>query len=126
MRRSSGSSAGVYFLDREARLAAIRAATGRLRHRRPEVRRVLLFGSLAHGLAGPRSDADLLIEVVSSSRAELRDRIPEMLEALRPLPCPVDLFILTTEELASPAASIGVVREALERGIDLLDLTPPT
>ncbi len=87
---------------------------------------MLLFGSLAHGLAGPRSDADLLIEVVSSSRAELRDRIPEMLEALRPLPCPVDLFILTTEELASPAASIGVVREALERGIDLLDLTPPT
>jgi predicted nucleotidyltransferase len=120
MRRPSERTAGATFLDREARIAAIRAAAERLRSRRPEVRRVVLFGSLAHGLAGPRSDADLLIEVASSAHAELRNRIPEMLEGLQPLPCPVDLFILTSEELQRREASIGVVRVALEHGIDML------
>ena len=44
-----------------------------------------------------------------------------MLRALRPLPCPVDLFVLTSEELDRYAREgHPLVREALEHGRDLL------
>lgn len=84
------------------------------------MRRVILFGSLVRGPAGPRSDADLLVVVATSAHREPRDRVPEMRAALRPLPCPADLIVLRSEELQDPEASIGVVREALRSGIDLL------
>jgi hypothetical protein len=43
-------------------------------------------------------------EVEASPYAQPRDRIPEMLEALSPLPCPVDLFVLTPAEISSARA----------------------
>jgi predicted nucleotidyltransferase len=51
------------------------------------------------GVPTPRSDADLLVILSESNHPEPRDRVPEVLRALRPLPCPVDLFVLTSEEL---------------------------
>jgi hypothetical protein len=49
------------------------------------------------------------------------DRIPEILATLSPLPCPVDVFVLTSEELAHAIREQSpLVREALEHGQDLL------
>lgn len=87
----------------------------------PAIRRVVLFGSLAHGIPTPRSDADLLIVVDRSEQPEPRDRIPEMLRALRPLPCPVDLVVVTAEELERHTGEgHPLLREALAHGEDLL------
>ncbi len=87
----------------------------------PSIRRIVLFGSLAGGVPTPSSDADLLV-VVESSRFEApRDRIPEMLGALSPLPCPVDLFILTAAEMDQCVrADSPTVRVALAQGLELL------
>ncbi|MBI2963850.1 MAG: nucleotidyltransferase domain-containing protein [Deltaproteobacteria bacterium] len=82
---------------------------------------MLLFGSLTRGTPTPRSDADLLVEVAASVHPTPRDRIPDVLRALSPLPCPVDLFVFTSAEVerlredGSP-----LVRVALEEGVDLL------
>ena len=90
----------------------------------PSVRRVVLFGSMANGIPTPRSDADLLIVVGSSEHAQARDRIPSMLAAMSPLPCPVDLFVLTEDELAvGEARGDPIVREALANGVELLVAT---
>jgi predicted nucleotidyltransferase len=87
----------------------------------PSIRRVVLFGSLASGIPTPRSDADLLIVLEASPHDAPRDRVPEVLEALAPLPCPVDLFVLTAAELeAACGAGGGVVATALSSGVDLL------
>ena len=121
MRNRSSSSAGATYLDREARVAELRAAAGRLAAKIPAVERVILFGSLVAGLPTPRSDADLLVIVAESPHGEPRDRIPEVLGALRPLPCPVDLFVLTAAEVARHAGEgHPLLREALGRGRDLL------
>jgi predicted nucleotidyltransferase len=119
--RSSPSSAGAIYLDREQRIADLRAAAGRAVSRMPAIRKVILFGSLAAGIPGPRSDADLLVEVSTSPHGQPRDRIPELLRALSPLPCPVDLFVLTTGELARLRKDGSpLLREILRAGIDLL------
>jgi len=104
MRRGSPSSAGATYLNRLERVEALRQVAARAANALHEIRSVVLFGSLASGVPTPRSDADLLVEVTSSRFAEPRDRLPEVLRALSPLPCPVDLFVLTTAEIESGRA----------------------
>jgi predicted nucleotidyltransferase len=121
MPRRSSASAGDVYLDRERRIEELRASARRAAARVPGLQRVILFGSLAHGVPTVRSDADLLVVVATSEHREPRDRVPEVLRALSPLPCPVDLFVLTIGEVER-GASEGqpLVREALSHGRDLL------
>ena len=86
MRRRSSSSAGAVYLDREQRLEELRVAATRAAARLPAVRRVILFGSLVEGIPTPRSDADLLVVLSESDQRLPRDRVPEVLSALMPLP----------------------------------------
>jgi predicted nucleotidyltransferase len=121
MRSRSSISAGAVYLDREARIAELRASASRAAARIPGIERVILFGSLASGIPTPRSDADLLVVVAESPHPEPRDRVPEVIRALAPLPCPVDLFVLTAAELERHThEGNAVVREALAHGRDLL------
>lgn len=114
-------SAGAIYLDRPRRIEELRDAARRLATRRPEVQRVILYGSLARGTATPRSDADLLVVVRESVHGSLRDRIPEILLALSPLPCPVDLHVLTVAEFDQGVEERNpLVREAREGGIALI------
>jgi len=102
-------------------VARLREAARRAAERLPTIRRVVLFGSLASGIPTPRSDADLLVIVRSSAHAEPRDRVPALLEALAPLPCPVDVFVLTEAELEEARqAGSALLREVTASGIDLL------
>ncbi len=87
----------------------------------PEIRRIILFGSLVNGIPTPRSDADLLVEVSSSAHEDPRDRGVEVLRAMSPLVCPVDVFVYTTRELNELAASGSpLVTAALRDGKNLL------
>ena len=90
----------------------------RAAERVPAIRRVILFGSMVNGIPTPRSDADILIEVDDTAHENPRDRNPEMIRAMSPLACPVDLFVYTAGELAE--ARSPVVAAALRDGIDLL------
>ena len=121
MRSRSSSSVGAVYLDRDARIAELRASAIRAAGRIPGLQRVILFGSLAKGIPTPRSDADLLVIVAESEHREPRDRVPEVIRALAPLPCPIDLFVLTASELERhTAGGDALVREALAHGRDLL------
>jgi len=88
----------------------------------PAIRQAILFGSLATGNATPRSDADILVIVDNSLHAHSRDRIPEMIQALSPLPCPIDLFVLTCDEFDGyRSEGSPLLRAALNDGINLLE-----
>ncbi len=85
------------------------------------IRRIVLFGSLAAGIPTPRSDADLLVLLDSSPHAVPRDRVPGLLEALDPVPCPLDPFVLTLEEFErAREEGSPLFRAALSTGVDLL------
>jgi predicted nucleotidyltransferase len=121
MPRQSSSSAGAVYLDRQARVDALREASRRAAARLPAIRRIRLFGSLVEGIPTPRSDADLLVILAASDQPRQKDRIPDVLRALSPLPCPVDLFVLTEDEVErARAAGDPLVGVALARGIDLI------
>ncbi len=61
----------------------------------PEVRRVLLFGSLARGESGTRSDLDLVI--VQETAKRFMDRLDEWYAKLTP-GVETDLLVYTPEE----------------------------
>ncbi|MEF8824267.1 MAG: nucleotidyltransferase domain-containing protein [Desulfohalobiaceae bacterium] len=62
---------------------------------RRDVHRVILFGSLASGNVGKRSDLDLVI--ISDSERSFFDRLQEFLEYLRPR-VSIDLLVYTPRE----------------------------
>ena len=115
MRRESSNTAGITWFDAGARIDALRRAVSRAA-RTLRLREAVLFGSLATGRATVRSDADLLLVVESSEHANPRDRIPGALEALRPLPCPIDLFVYTTGEVERLRKEGSPLMRAIDTG----------
>ncbi len=121
LRNISWNSAGAIYLNKVERIAALRESARRAATLDPTIRRVLLFGSMVNGIPTRRSDADILVEVESSHHLRPRDRVPGMLGALSPLPCAVDLFVLTTDEvLRFREQGSPLLRIILCTGVDLL------
>lgn len=99
--------------DSRARVEqAVHAYAAALR-RRPEVRRIIWFGSRISGRPTPGSDVDLCI-VLSGSDKPRRDRIPEYLPGA--FPVGLDLFPYTEEELAKLQQSSPGWYAAIQRG----------
>lgn len=112
---------GTSTLDREARVEAIRCAAHRAAQRLPSLRRIVLYGSLVNLTPMLRAEAVLLAEVTASPHTEPRARVPGMLRMLNPLPCPVDLFVLTSEEVARfSAEGSPLLRTILSEGMNLV------
>lgn len=77
----------------------LRSLCRRARAERPDIERVILFGSFSRGRPGPRSDADLLVVLSESSFERRMDRIPDLLEVFSPAPVPLDIVPWTSAEL---------------------------
>jgi HEPN domain-containing protein len=59
--------------------------------------------------------------ITDFEHAHPRDRVPDLLRALSPLPCPVDLFVAIRDEFERARQERSpLVREALATGIDLI------
>lgn len=101
------------FLDRARVLKELKGCAVRFRAGDSNVLKVVLFGSLVKGNAGPRSDADLLI-VLADSNERFTDRIGRYLPAFVEASVAVDVFPYTkaevhTNRFAAQAAEEGTV-----------------
>ena len=76
---------------------------------------VILFGSHAHGDAGPESDIDLL--VVLPQAANKRQAAIEIRRALKDFPVSKDIIVTTPDEIARRGNLVGdILRPALREG----------
>jgi predicted nucleotidyltransferase len=91
------NSAVLVWPDLASVLTAANAWAAEIARDRPEVRRVLCFGSAARGTWGVGSDLDLLVEVAASDTPFERRSL-----AFAPprAPVPVEILVYTTDELA--------------------------
>ena len=78
---------------------------------RPE--KVILFGSLSRGDAGPHSDVDLL--VITRVEGSRRQMAIEMRMALSDITVPKDLVILTQEEMDTFQDVVGHIAYTASR-----------
>ena len=90
------NSAVLIWPDLASVLHIARTWAAQLAKNRPEIKRILCFGSAARGKWGIGSDLDLLLEVASCD-------IPFYSRFLAfdypPVPVPVEMLVYTTEEL---------------------------
>jgi predicted nucleotidyltransferase len=101
------------FLDLEAARAELRTCAGRLMEDGDAVIAVHLFGSLATGTATPRSDADIVVEVAPGTDEEaVHDRA---LRVFADAPLPAELFVRSSEALASETGIAGAVAREGQR-----------
>jgi len=97
--------------------AALDDYVHRITRKHPEIRRILLFGSLARDEAVPGSDVDILIELSSCEEAFLQ-RIPHFLPSH--FPVGMDVFPYTSEELETMLQEGNhFVRHALREGVEI-------
>jgi predicted nucleotidyltransferase len=94
--------------------SAIRQAVDRIATRfQPD--RIILFGSRTRGQGGPDSDADLL--VVMPVEGSKRQQAVQIDLALEGIPIPIDLIVVTAEEVEKYRDITGtIIREALQEG----------
>ncbi len=117
MRARSFDSVKVISLNRERAREQVRAAVRRLASRRPEIRRAVLFGSLARGDAVPGSDADVLLVLEKSTKAFMQ-RISDYELSLSSIG--VDVFPYTEEELGRMQKDGNVfIENALAEGMEI-------
>ncbi len=76
---------------------------------------IILFGSQARGQGGPDSDADLL--VVMPANGSKRQQAVQIDLALEGIPIPIDLIVVTRDDIAQHAQSTGtIICEAMREG----------
>lgn len=100
----------MYWLDKEGLISALEKKAQDALERFPELRKVVLFGSLARGEATPRSDADLLFVVEEAG--PFLERPARYLPFFEDLGFPVDLLVYTEPELER----IPLAKRALKEG----------
>jgi predicted nucleotidyltransferase len=98
MPETSSAFVRVFSLDRDAVVARLRQLSAELLARDRNVRRVMLFGSLAADAYSPRSDADLLVVLASDGRRRM-DRTTDFILHFLPGGCPTDVLVYTEAEL---------------------------
>lgn len=76
--------------------------------------RVILFGSLARGDTGKRSDVDLI--VVLDAPGRFLDRLGLVDDALRERDVPLDLLVYTKDEFAELSRARPFLKRALREG----------
>src|SRR4030042_600146 len=94
--------------------SAIRQAVDRIAKRfHPD--KIILFGSRARGQGGLNSDADLL--VVMPVEGSKRQQAVQIDLALEGIPIPIDLIVVTPEEVEKYSDVMGtIIREAVREG----------
>ena len=77
--------------------------------------KIILFGSAARGQEGPDSDADLL--VIMPVNGSKRQQAVQIDLALEGIPIPIDLIVVTPEEVEKYRETVGtIIREAMHEG----------
>ena len=107
------NSVKVFWLDKDQLKLNIANAVNNLVHTCDEVKKVILFGSIAENRGLPSSDVDILI-VVSESKHRFLDRIPQYQNYFDKVGLGVDLFVYTEKEIVKN--NIPLVNSAMKKG----------
>ncbi len=83
-----------------------------------KIDRCILFGSQAKGTAKPFSDVDLLFVSSEFAGKKYFERSPQFY-LMWNYPYDVDIICLTPRELQTKKRQIGIIKEAVETGIEI-------
>jgi predicted nucleotidyltransferase len=106
---------GVRLLEKNKVIGTLKEIAKDIKTSDPNIKKVILFGSLVNNNFTAASDADILIILKKDSRRPM-DRIPEYLIKFSNAGVPVDIFPFTEEEIKRNR----FLEKAKREGIELL------
>lgn len=98
MRKLFFPSSRPSFINPQEVIEGLRQVAQKTARGNKSIRAVYLFGSYAHGQAGFRFDADILI-VLSQDKRSRMDRLDDFIFAFAEAPVPADVLVLTQAEM---------------------------
>ena len=105
-------SVRIFWLNKQLVRNRLKEAIRSLVRVRPDIEKIVLFGSFAEGRAAVGSDIDLLI-IVKECGKRFMDRALEYQEFFSDIGLGVDIFVFTKEELKQ---DVKIARSAMEHG----------
>lgn len=112
VRERSYSSVRVFWLDKDLLNRKLRESADRIVGAFPQVREVILFGSILEDRATSRSDIDILIVVDKADRRFI-DRPLDFKRYFNNIGMGVDIFVYTEEEIKKGSR---IAQEAFNKG----------
>jgi len=113
IQKKSYNSVKVFWLNKDQLDINIIKAVNNLVHNHQEVKKVILFGSIAENRGLPSSDVDILI-VVKESKYRFLDRALYFQSYFEDIGLGVDLFVYTEEEIEKN--TIPLVSSVIKKG----------
>ena len=113
IQKRSYNSVKIFWLNKELLETNIFNAVNTLADSRLEVKKVILFGSIAENRGLPSSDVDILI-IVSESTCRFIDRALDFQKFFEDVGLGVDLFVYTEEEIER--YNIPLANSAMKKG----------
>ena len=105
-------SVRIFWLDKQLVRNRLERSIAALVRAKPDIEKIVLFGSFAEGRAAVGSDIDLLV-VVKKCKARFVDRVLEYQDFFSDIGLGVDVFVFTEEELKQ---DVKIAQSALEHG----------
>ena len=102
------------FLDKEEVIEKLSKLALKAKSKDPNIKEILLFGSIINNTFTSRSDADILV-ILRKGHTRFLDRIPKFLLLFANAPVPVDVFPYTEEEVQT----VPIARKAMAEGLIL-------
>ena len=106
-------------MNRDELIRVLKEAAIKLKSMHPEIENVILFGSVARGDYGYKSDADILLILKESDKERFFERISDYIADFD-APIPVDILPYTKDEIERMKKR-GLIRKALSEGIKLAE-----
>lgn len=100
------------FLDKEKVIQKLSKLALKAKSKDPNIKKIVLFGSIINNTYTIRSDADILM-VLHEDHTRFMDRIPKFLLLFANAPVPVDVFPYTEKEVQT----IPLAKMALAQGL---------
>lgn len=113
IQKKSYNSVKVFWLNRELLVQNLNKSIKALTDKRKEIRKIILFGSMAEGRFSVSSDLDLII-IISESHERFIDRPLKYIDFFEDVGVGVDIFVYTEKE--AKTANIPLLNTALDKG----------
>lgn len=114
MQKRSSTLQKPRFLDKGKVIQKLSKLAHKAKLKDPNIKEILLFGSIINNTYTSRSDADILI-ILHEDNTRFMDRIPKFLFLFVNAPVPVDVFPYTEKEVQT----VPIARKAMAEGLIL-------
>lgn len=119
MQKKSSISAREIYRNKEKIIEELRDCITKAKEKNPEIKKAILFGSIARDDYGIGSDADVLLVLKSSPRERYFERIPDYLDYFLKASIPVEILPYTEAEIKRMLKNSIFMKRIMKEGIEI-------